>query len=394
MNRFLKIGRKVMQLAAVLAALAVLFIYAMFQGGFVSWFLFYSVTTLAVLQLLLLIYPLRSLKAERRLSADMLSFNGHAEAVVTLKKRIPLPLMYVKIRDHQPYGLRDWETSAEALIFPFFQREASYSYSLRGRRRGKHTIDYLRVRAGDLFGFVEKDYDLLVSSTVVVLPRMRKLANWNTTADNSSEAVSLSQRIQNESVNVAGVRDYIPGDRMANIDWKVTARAGKLVTKEFEAEKGEGYFLLLENAADVTSEPFETAVEFAASLMEYAYQMKMPVGYGVTASEQLLQKPGTSKEHFQRIYQSLAYVELNKETAASPFLRQSPGFEALIYITPALSDIRIKELKQWAGQKRSVIVALLPDESGLSRRDGVEALRHANIHIYYVQPGDAGFEVL
>ncbi|MDZ5783319.1 DUF58 domain-containing protein [Marinococcus luteus] len=394
MTRFLKIGKKVMQLAAVVAALAVLFIYAMFQGGFVSWFLFYSVTTLALMQLLLLIYPLRSLRAERRLTAEMLSFNGSAEVDVTLKKRIPLPLIYVKVRDHQPYGLREWETSAEALVFPFFQREASYSYSIKGRRRGKHTIDYLRVRSGDLFGFVEKDYDIPVSSTVVVLPRMRKLANWNTTADNSSEAVSLSQRLQSESVNVAGVRDYTPGDRMANIDWKVTARAGKLVTKEFEAEKGEGYFLLLENALGTTSESFETAVEFAASLTEYAYQMKMPIGCGVTASEQLLQHPGTSKEHFQRIYQSLAYVELNTDTEASPFLRQTPGLEALIYVTPELSGIRIKELKQWAEQKRSVIVALLPHESGFSRHEGVEALRHTNIHIYYVQPGEAGFEVL
>lgn len=394
MNRFLRIGRKVMQLAAVVAALAVLFIYAMFQGGFVSWFLFYSVTTLAVMQLLLLVYPLRSLKAERRLGADMLSFNGHTEAVVTLEKRIPLPLMYVKIRDHQPYEVRDWETSAETLVFPFFQKRVSYSYSLRGRRRGKHSIDYLRVRSGDLFGFVEKDYDISVSSTIVVLPRMRKLANWNTAADNSSEAVSLSQRIQNESVNVAGVRDYTPGDRMANIDWKVTARAGKLVTKEFEAEKGEGYFLLLENAAAISAEPFETAVEFAASLTEYAYQTKMPVGYGVTAFEQPLQQPGTSKEHFQRIYQGLAYVEFITETEASPFLRKAPGLEALIYVTPVLTNTRIKELKQWAGQKRSIIVALLPDESGFSRRESVEALRHTNIHIYYVQPGDAGFEVL
>ncbi|UTW70466.1 DUF58 domain-containing protein [Anaerobacillus sp. HL2] len=34
--------------------------------------------------------------------------------------------------------------------------------------------------------------------------------------------------------SVAGSREYVPGDRLTSIDWKVTARVNKLMTKEFE----------------------------------------------------------------------------------------------------------------------------------------------------------------
>ncbi|PIB53426.1 hypothetical protein, partial [Pseudomonas sp. 2822-17] len=44
----------------VIGIFAALFSYAMFQGGFVSWFLFYTITTLVVLMLLYAAIPLGS----------------------------------------------------------------------------------------------------------------------------------------------------------------------------------------------------------------------------------------------------------------------------------------------------------------------------------------------
>ena len=44
------------------------FSYAMFQGGFVSWFLFYSFLPFAIYSLLLLFYPLTGMKMTRSIS--------------------------------------------------------------------------------------------------------------------------------------------------------------------------------------------------------------------------------------------------------------------------------------------------------------------------------------
>lgn len=60
------------KLIVLMLLTAAVFSYAMFQGGFVSWFLFYTFLPFVVYAGLLALYPLRSFQASRQMAKTQL----------------------------------------------------------------------------------------------------------------------------------------------------------------------------------------------------------------------------------------------------------------------------------------------------------------------------------
>ena len=73
---------------------AATFSYAMFQGGFVSWFLFYSFLPFALYAFLFAFYPLKNLTAERRLSQGQYKAGDQLEAFVVLNIDLVSPVKW------------------------------------------------------------------------------------------------------------------------------------------------------------------------------------------------------------------------------------------------------------------------------------------------------------
>lgn len=76
------------KLLVVLTLFTVLFSYAMFQGGFVSWFLFYAFLPFLVYMTGVLLYPINDWKVERKLSKRVATGGESVEVNVTLTRRI------------------------------------------------------------------------------------------------------------------------------------------------------------------------------------------------------------------------------------------------------------------------------------------------------------------
>ncbi|PAD62894.1 DUF58 domain-containing protein, partial [Bacillus siamensis] len=74
-------GWKLLILAVLTAAV---FSYAMFQGGFVSWFLFYAFLPFIVYAGLVAVYPLRAFQAAREISSARLTSGDRLSVTIRL----------------------------------------------------------------------------------------------------------------------------------------------------------------------------------------------------------------------------------------------------------------------------------------------------------------------
>src|SRR5699024_3833081 len=101
-----KIFRFVGHLLFIITIFILLYAYSMFQGGFVSWFLFFSFFPIGLYQISLLFYPLRSWKMERILSQLMLLAGDTITVTVKIKRKIPFPLFYCVFEEIIPHTLR------------------------------------------------------------------------------------------------------------------------------------------------------------------------------------------------------------------------------------------------------------------------------------------------
>ncbi|MBM3801629.1 MAG: DUF58 domain-containing protein [Acidimicrobiia bacterium] len=96
------------------------------------------------------------------------------------------------------------------------------------------------------------------------------------------------------SVDFAEYRQYMPGDDIRRIDWKVYARSDRYYMKEYEGETNTNVYLLLDISASMgyKSGPLskmEYASYLAACLAYFAQQQKDSVGL-VTFDENLVEK--------------------------------------------------------------------------------------------------------
>ncbi len=111
----------------VLALMIILFCYAMFQGGFVSWFLFYSFLPIGIYQLLFACYPLRTWQVYREIEQPVRQAGDEIIVKVHMKRRLPFPLLYCTFEENFPQSLMKEDTKkSEISYFPNVWKNDSF----------------------------------------------------------------------------------------------------------------------------------------------------------------------------------------------------------------------------------------------------------------------------
>src|SRR5699024_8591269 len=144
----------------------VLFSFAMFQGGFVSWFLFYSFLPIILYYIGLFLYPIKKWQVQRNLSNHIVNAGQSVTVNIPLKRKIPFPIVYCiceqlipdslhkkDMRHNQDTtfddsSLTDYKRQAKRLIFPWFQRSIHSSFDFDYVPRGEHEFPGVRLRVG------------------------------------------------------------------------------------------------------------------------------------------------------------------------------------------------------------------------------------------------------
>src|SRR5213076_1658400 len=70
------------------------------------------------------------------------------------------------------------------------------------------------------------------------------------------------------------LRDWVPGDDLRHIDWKATGRRGKVITRQFEAERRQHVLLLLDLGRLLTAE-----IAGGVSRLEYVVRAALELSY-------------------------------------------------------------------------------------------------------------------
>lgn len=269
--------------------LALLFSYAMFQGGFVSWFLFYSFLPLFIYQLGFIFYPIRKWDVTRTLS-DHIGYSGdNIRVTININRKIPFPIYYCvfeevvpdslnKIDDrnnkfqfmHEPEKL-NVKRHIKKVIFPWFKREFSLEYELNHIPRGEHTLNNIRIRSMDVFGFITKVFTFKQADELIVYPNKRDIHFSDRLSSFSKGSSSAHMVNLKQTGTVSGIREYTPGDKYSWIHWKQTARRNEIITKEFEQERSTETLLVIDRCdyLGINDLAVEGMIEVVVALMAH-----------------------------------------------------------------------------------------------------------------------------
>ncbi|MFJ5751932.1 DUF58 domain-containing protein [Peribacillus frigoritolerans] len=319
--------------------MTVSFCYAMFQGGFVSWFIFYSFLPFSVYALILLFYPLHDFTVERKVNKRECQADESVEIALTFTRKNRLPLLFMVVEEELPQEMEDRGLQRKIIIFPGFKRTFSMSYTLENLQRGEHSFQSIRFWIGDFIGLVEKEAIYSSPLKITVFPRYHELAYSDLDRVFNQGAVVSTKKTQREHSVVSGVREYQPGDQLSWINWKATARTSEIMTKEFEVQKNRDVFIMLD---EKPSDLFEESIEMAASLAHAMLKKGMEVGYVSRGSRLIIPATAGNKQK-RKIFYRLAKEKPGVVNTLNENFRKGilPANAAVIFI---VSDLTLEKV--------------------------------------------------
>ena len=114
-------------------------------------------------------------------------------------------------------------------------------------------------------------------------------------------------------------RPYVPGDPVRQIDWRVTARAGEVHVKEYEAPKRMPAWILFDTSASMTyasgsKSKYAVAAQIAGGIAFALLDRVSPVGLLGTGEREIRVQPSLSKDDVMQWLVKLRKFQFGEET--------------------------------------------------------------------------------
>ena len=153
------------------------------------------------------------------------------------------------VRDEPPpsFALGTGETRQVARRFAPFETWTMV-YSVTPPARGDFTFGDVYVRVTGPLGLVIRQGKIAAAKPTSVFPNLRQVGDYDMMLRRAHlvRQGARKTRITGGGREFASLRDYTPDDEYRTIDWKATARRGKVISRTFEAERSQDVLLLLD----------------------------------------------------------------------------------------------------------------------------------------------------
>lgn len=215
--------------------------------------LWYLLTALLVFSYLWAWIAIRRVEVERYARTRRSQVGKLAEERFLVRNQALLPKLWLEVRDESTLP----QHHVSRVISPLGSRKMhSWTVKTRCVQRGRFRLGPLTLTSGDPFGLFKQtrrvgepgESTFIVYPATVDVPVFAPLVGFLPGGD------TMQRRTPYVTTNVAGVRDYAPGDSFSRIHWPSTARTGRLISKEFELDPTADVWLFLDLERVVQSE--------------------------------------------------------------------------------------------------------------------------------------------
>ena len=257
------------------------------------------------------------------------------------------------------------------------------TYTATAHDRGQFTIGPVDLKGTDPLGIFPWSCRINATSKVIVYPSIYEmelryaqgLPAGNLPIDNS---------MYEDVTQFRSLREYIPGDDMKRINWKVSARTNKLYTMEFDANLYFSVLILLDFSREGYPKMrrdslLERAADMAASLAFHYANRKQEIGFvtsgvmpGFDGIPVIPYKSGF--EHAQKVIETIATLSATAGKASFDRLLFGSGITMplgcrLVVVAPHLDEEQAKTLIRIKRKGMDVLMLEIESATGKLQED-------------------------
>ena len=282
------------RLIFLLSALVIAWVLALNSGHNLAFNMAYLLTGVLLLSYIWAWNSVRAVNLRRFTRTRRSQVGQFAEEQFEVTNRSYLPKLWLEVRDQSTLP---WHYQASRVISSL-GRLGSQRWQVKTlcTQRGSFRLGPITLRSGDPLGIFEMEQRLANTGFLLVYPFAVELASFEPTMSDLSGGEARHRRTYQLTSNVAGVRDYVHGDSLNRIHWPSSARAGRLIAKEFELDPTADIWLYLdlfqgaEAAMDWEPKPPEPTIFALRSKTYKKSQIELPpitTEYAVTVAASL-----------------------------------------------------------------------------------------------------------
>lgn len=204
--------------------------------------------------------------------------------VVKFENTSPLvfPRIEVLVYISDLFGKADVVQPVSMVLMPHEQRD--FSFEAQFDHIGTYSAGIAQITVSDVLGLFFHTIRNDDIHTVEVLPRLVDIDSVSLTSTATSDSRRARQTLTADDMDYAGVREYVWGDPLKTIHWKLSSRQtdGDYLTRLFEAYSNPGACILVDTSTpQYTTEElmclYDTLMESALSLNRYAMAQGLDV---------------------------------------------------------------------------------------------------------------------
>lgn len=320
--------------------------FAMFEGDFVSWFLFFVITPFLTYSFIFLCVPEQILVVERIIEPTRLEAGSDVTVKVKFKRKTIFPFVYVTIDERFGKATMYKKVRGElrSLKLVGFKKEFELTYLLASLPRGEHLFKGLEVTFHDFLGWSNKKIVVQKEQVIIVYPRLHemKYVSMHTQFDIGTMASRFS--IVKDTSMATGIRDYQAGDRFSWIHWKSFAKTQTLRTKEFEDRQSQELYVCLDRSS---SKNFDSVVELTASIIQTIIKKQGDISLLSVGEKRTYFSRIQGSNQFERVMYHLATVDSDyKRSIESLFLQEKTvtSDATILFVTSEMTEEKLLAL--------------------------------------------------
>lgn len=150
------------------------------------------------------------------------------------------------VRDEFPATFQAEDPQTKLSIAP--GQKLTYDYFLTPHERGEEYFRATFLRLNCPFGLAQKQIRLDTEQPVKVYPNILALREFQLLNQKGRlrEAGVRKSRLKGMGTEFESLRDYSEGDDFRKVDWKATARRGKVIVREYEVERNQAVIICID----------------------------------------------------------------------------------------------------------------------------------------------------
>ncbi len=132
---------------------------------------------------------------------------------------------------------------------------ATVAYNLRPTRRGDYALGDHFVRYATPLGLWQRQQRISANLPLRVYPDVTQVRTFDLLAKQDRQyALVRAARLRGGESEFERLREYLRDDEFRHIDWKATARRQKIISREFQIERNQNLFFLVDCGRLMTAE--------------------------------------------------------------------------------------------------------------------------------------------